>query len=174
MNRLDRIQRISGALRVVLLVATVFLMGAVLLALMVPGQDWVTLGDGALNELRDSGAIGAGVMAAIAAPFILILALGIFWLQRLLGYSTPDYAHIPVITHPDGDKLSKLTGAPGIPVDEVRPTLTRALAALQQTPPADLAASSLDDVWEWAMKNWQIQALQGLTAIREDRLPQTA
>jgi len=85
MNRLDRIQRISGALRVVLLVATVFLMGAVLLALMVPGQDWVTLGNGALNELRDSGAIGPGVMAAIAAPFILILALGIFWLQRLLG-----------------------------------------------------------------------------------------
>ena len=85
MNRLDRIQRISGVLRIVLLVATVFLMGALLMALMVPGQDWVTLGDGALNELRDSGAIGAGVMAAIAAPFILILALGVFWLQRLLS-----------------------------------------------------------------------------------------
>ena len=85
MNRLDRIQRISGVLRLVLLVATVFLMGALLMALMVPGQDWVTLGDGALNELRNSGAIGPGMMAAIAAPFILILALGVFWLQRLLS-----------------------------------------------------------------------------------------
>ena len=85
MNRLDRIQRISGVLRIVLLVATVFLMGALLMALMVPGQDWVTLGDGALNELRNSGAIGPGMMAAIAAPFILILALGVFWLQRLLS-----------------------------------------------------------------------------------------
>ena len=35
------------------------------------------------------------------------------WLQKLLGYRTPHYVHIPVITHPDGDKLSKLTGAPG-------------------------------------------------------------
>ena len=54
------------------------------------------------------------------------------WLQRLLGYATPAYAHIPVITHADGDKLSKLTGAPAIPVDEVRPTLVKALAALRQ------------------------------------------
>ena len=96
------------------------------------------------------------------------------WLQRLLGYPTPDYVHIPVITHPDGDKLSKLTGAPGIPVDEVRPTLARALAALQQSPPDDLAAAGLDNIWNWARQNWKLEALQGLTAIREDQLPQTA
>ena len=96
------------------------------------------------------------------------------WLQRLLGYPTPDYVHIPVITHADGDKLSKLTGAPGIPVDEVRPTLARALAALQQRPPDDLAAARLEDIWDWAKKNWKLVALQGLTAIREDQLPQTA
>ena len=41
------------------------------------------------------------------------------WLQRLLGYRTPTYAHIPVITHENGDKLSKLTGAPGISMDRV-------------------------------------------------------
>lgn len=92
------------------------------------------------------------------------------WLQQLLGYATPDYAHIPVITHPDGDKLSKLTGAPGIPVDEVRPTLTRALAALQQAPPKELAASNLDDIWGWARKNWNLDVLQGLRAIRDDQI----
>jgi glutamyl-Q tRNA(Asp) synthetase len=96
------------------------------------------------------------------------------WLQRLLGHPTPDYVHIPVITHPDGDKLSKLTGAPGIPVDEVRPTLVRALAALQQAPPDDLATAQLEDIWDWASNNWKIEVLQGLTAIREDRLPQIA
>lgn len=90
------------------------------------------------------------------------------WLQRLMGYPTPAYAHIPVITHPDGDKLSKLTAAPAIPVDEVRPTLVKALAALQQSPPDDLAAGSLEDIWRWAGNNWNIEALQGLTAIRED------
>ena len=96
------------------------------------------------------------------------------WLQQLLGYPTPAYVHIPVITHPDGDKLSKLTGAPGIPVEEVRPTLSRALAALQQSPPDDLAAASVDDIWLWARQNWKLEALQGLTAVREDRFPQTA
>ncbi len=62
------------------------------------------------------------------------------WLQRLLGYRTPRYIHLPVVTHPNGDKLSKLTGAPGIPLDNVRPVLVAALEALQQAPPADLAA----------------------------------
>ena len=96
------------------------------------------------------------------------------WLQRLLGYPKPDYAHIPVITHPDGDKLSKLTGAPGIPIDEVRPTLVRALRALQQSPPGELATAGLEDIWNWAKNNWKIEALRGLTAVREDRLRETA
>ena len=96
------------------------------------------------------------------------------WLQRLLGYPTPDYVHIPVITHPDGDKLSKLTGAPGIPIDEVRPTLVRALDALQQSPPDNLSTASLDDIWSWAQGHWKIDALRGLTAVREDRLRETA
>ena len=87
------------------------------------------------------------------------------WLQRLLGYPTPDYAHIPVVTHPDGDKLSKLTGAPGISFDQVRPTLVAALAALQQAPPGGLQRASLDDIWAWALENWKIAPLQELTAI---------
>ena len=92
------------------------------------------------------------------------------WLQRLLGHPEPAYTHIPVITHPDGDKLSKLTGAPGAPLDDVRPTLLQALIALQQSPPTDLVASSLEDLWLWAIKNWKIEALQGLTAVRQDKL----
>ena len=75
-----------------------------------------------------------------------------------------------MITHPDGDKLSKLTGAPGIPVDEVRPTLTRALAALQQAPPSDLAAASLDEIWGWATENWKLDAMRGLRTIRDDQI----
>jgi glutamyl-Q tRNA(Asp) synthetase len=92
------------------------------------------------------------------------------WLQRLLGYRTPHYLHIPVITHPNGDKLSKLTGAPGIRTDEVRPTLTAALTALQQDPPADLADSSLSDIWRWALGNWKTSPLQGLTALTTDSI----
>jgi len=92
------------------------------------------------------------------------------WLQRLLGYHTPQYLHIPVITHPDGDKLSKLTGAPGIAFDGVREVLVAALAALRQAPPDDLAACSLPDIWQWAVEHWKIERLQRLAAVSTDTI----
>lgn len=87
------------------------------------------------------------------------------WLQRLLGYRTPNYAHIPVVTHPNGDKLSKLTGAPGIPMRDVTRVLCAALVALQQKPPLSLQQSGLAELWQWAIDNWHIRALQGQTAV---------
>lgn len=96
------------------------------------------------------------------------------WLQRLLGYRTPAYVHIPVITHPDGDKLSKLTGAPGIPFEGHRRVLVDALSALRQDPPEDLAGSALADIWQWALRNWKIERLQQLAAISVDANSLTA
>ena len=87
------------------------------------------------------------------------------WLQRLLGYATPGYMHIPVITHADGHKLSKATGAPAIPLDTVRTTLVAALDALRQHPPADLAEYCREDIWGWAVRHWQPDTLSGLEAI---------
>jgi len=92
------------------------------------------------------------------------------WLQKLLGYRTPDYIHIPVVTHPDGDKLSKLTGAPGIPLKAVRPVLVAALQALQQEPPAELVELRLPDIWQWAVQNWKLEPLQGVTDISVDSI----
>ena len=87
------------------------------------------------------------------------------WLQQLLGYRTPGHMHIPVITHPSGDKLSKATGAPEVPMDAAAETLHAALVALRQQPPASLAHGSLREIWEWASENWRAAALSGLTAI---------
>ena len=87
------------------------------------------------------------------------------WLQRQLGFRTPNYAHFPVITHPDGAKLSKLTGAPAISLEEIEVTLSRALRVLQQNPPADLATASLETIWSWAEKNWQTGKLFNRKAI---------
>ena len=87
------------------------------------------------------------------------------WLQQLLGYPTPRYVHIPVITHDDGDKLSKLTGAPGIGLDEVRSTLVGALDALRLGPPAELTSASVPEIWAWAAANWKLEPLQGLASI---------
>lgn len=87
------------------------------------------------------------------------------WLQRLLGYRTPHYLHIPVVTHPNGDKLSKLTGAPGIDSNDVPATLLAALTALRQGPPDDLRRGTVDSIWLWAMANWRIDALRGIRSI---------
>ena len=87
------------------------------------------------------------------------------WLQQLLGYRTPTYAHIPVITHADGDKLSKLTGARGLSLHDVEKTLVEALAALQQEPPADLAQSTREEIWSWAVKNWEPGKISGREAV---------
>jgi len=87
------------------------------------------------------------------------------WLQRLLGYATPTYLHIPVAVNADGQKLSKNTGAAGIPTGEVRPTLVAALAALGQQPPVDLAANSLQDIWAWALDHWLVNVLNGQTEL---------
>ncbi len=90
------------------------------------------------------------------------------WLQRLLGYPTPNYLHIPVITHPNGDKLSKLTGAKPIPLDDAVPALFAALVALRQEPPETLLQERLPLLWQWSVENWRIDALQGISAIRTD------
>ena len=87
------------------------------------------------------------------------------WLQRLLGLGTPDYMHIPVVVHADGDKLSKLTGATEIPLHDAPSTLANALRALQQNPPDDLGRSRLDDVWQWALENWCVDSLRDLRSI---------
>lgn len=90
------------------------------------------------------------------------------WLQQLLGYQTPGYIHIPVITHPNGDKLSKLTGAMGIPLDGRTNVLVAALVALRQEPPEDLRSCRLSEVWEWAIENWRLEPLRGETAVSTD------
>lgn len=87
------------------------------------------------------------------------------WMQQCLGLHTPDYQHIPVAVHADGAKLSKLTGAQGIPMHEVKPTLVAALRALGQNPPEQLVDATLAEVWAWAKEHWRIDVLRGQTAV---------
>jgi glutamyl-Q tRNA(Asp) synthetase len=90
------------------------------------------------------------------------------WLQRLLGYPTPDYRHIPVVTIADGRKLSKSTGAAAVPLDAPGPVLVRALAALGQPLPEALARASTREIWAWAERHWCDDSLIRMTRISED------
>jgi glutamyl-Q tRNA(Asp) synthetase len=90
------------------------------------------------------------------------------WLQQRLGYPTPDYRHIPVVTLADGSKLSKSTGAEAVPLDAPGPVLAAALRALRQAVPQELARNSVQEIWSWAEQNWRDDALAGMTAITDD------
>jgi glutamyl-Q tRNA(Asp) synthetase len=78
-------------------------------------------------------------------------------LQRLLGYPTPRYAHLPIAVNEDGEKLSKQTRAAPLAAEEAPLQLWRALRFLGQEPPAALKAESLATLWEWAHAAWRTE-----------------
>lgn len=77
-------------------------------------------------------------------------------LQRLLGFPTPRYAHLPVAVNDKGEKLSKQTLA--TPVDRAHAghALVQALRFLGQPLPAGLEAAGVSEIWAWAFGNWDI------------------
>ena len=65
-------------------------------------------------------------------------------LQRLLGYATPRYLHVPAAVNAIGEKLSKQTGARAIESGRREETLRRALAFLGQPQTGDLGQAARD------------------------------
>jgi len=88
------------------------------------------------------------------------------WLQRLLGLRQPDYMHIPVAVNDQGQKLSKLTGAPALDLDNPGPVLVAALEALDQRPPPELGRVPVTTIWAWALDNWYPASMTGARDIR--------
>ena len=78
------------------------------------------------------------------------------YLQQLLCFSTPHYAHIPVATNNLGEKLSKQTLAKPIDASLATKQLFNALDFLGQMPPIELRSASLDDSWRWALTHWNL------------------
>jgi glutamyl-Q tRNA(Asp) synthetase len=91
------------------------------------------------------------------------------FLQRLLGFTTPAYLHIPVAMNAEGQKLSKLTGAPAIDSHNTSATLHLALQCLHQNPPADLLRAGNKTIWDWVSGNWDPTPLRGQTSISAER-----
>lgn len=86
------------------------------------------------------------------------------FLQRLLDYPTPAYAHLPVAIDASGAKLSKQTLAQ--PVDSRHPALALFAAArfLGQNPPSACRLASAD-FWAWAYEHWQLKRVPRVAAI---------
>jgi glutamyl-Q tRNA(Asp) synthetase len=84
------------------------------------------------------------------------------FLQRLLGYTQPVYAHLPIATNIRHEKLSKQTLAK--PIDTRTPTqnIWHALKFLGQTPPFELQKDNLGTLLQWALAHWQLSAVPPL------------
>jgi glutamyl-Q tRNA(Asp) synthetase len=81
------------------------------------------------------------------------------YLQRLLGYSTPVYKHLPVVINAEGEKLSKQTGATAVDASDPLPYLITAMRFLGQTPPEELIEGDIASFWKWAFENWKSETI---------------
>lgn len=84
-------------------------------------------------------------------------------LQQFLGYPSPAYAHIPVATNNQRQKLSKQTFAPALDISNPVPTLYSALQFLEQNPPENLRQASRDELLEWAITHWNIKQIPAVS-----------
>jgi len=78
------------------------------------------------------------------------------YLQQKLEVDTPSYAHIPVATNQQGEKLSKQTLAQQVDAQNPVPALWQALNFLGQQPEISLQKANLTTLWEYARINWDI------------------
>ena len=81
------------------------------------------------------------------------------YLQRLLGLPVPVYGHLPLVTDPDGTKLSKRTYAVSLAAgrdlwSEGWTLLFAALRFLGQSPPPALNGAPCGEILAWSVANF--------------------
>ncbi len=91
------------------------------------------------------------------------------YLQRLLGFPEPRYAHLPVAVNAAGEKLSKQTLATPLDSKHAPAALYEALRFLGQAPPAALRTQTLQAVWKWARRNWSLARVPRQRALPAPR-----
>lgn len=85
MRTLHDIQRLSRWLRYLVIAVAGLICVAVAVGLLVSGQWWVAVGDGAFNQLWQSETLSHGVLSAVIAPLLGMAVLMAYWLQKLFG-----------------------------------------------------------------------------------------
>lgn len=81
------------------------------------------------------------------------------FLQQLLGFDTPHYVHIPVVTNPHGEKLSKQTLATALSLTNIQQQLYDAFCFIGLAPPTTIKNATPKEMWRWAIAHWRIDAM---------------
>lgn len=86
-------------------------------------------------------------------------------LAQSLQLPVPSYAHIPLLTEPDGSKLAKSRRS--LPLDPrcASQQLVQALSLLQQQPIEGLTSASVRDILDWSAEHWRPAKLIGVRTI---------
>ncbi len=82
------------------------------------------------------------------------------YLQQTLGYSIPDYYHVPLVNNAAGDKLSKQTGAAAIDPGRAGAQLIDALRHLGQNPDDSLQDLPPAEILKQAVHHWSSDAVR--------------
>lgn len=86
------------------------------------------------------------------------------YLQQLLGYNTPTYCHLPVITNETGQKFSKQNHAPALDGSLACSNLRTALQFLRQASPPQTIAEAAP-LLAFAIAHWNPQAVPPTMAM---------
>ncbi len=76
------------------------------------------------------------------------------YIQRCLGYTQPDYLHLPLAIDESGSKLSKHTGAAAIADSDPCTSIISILKFLGQDVSPELDQASLTELWHYAIEHW--------------------
>jgi glutamyl-Q tRNA(Asp) synthetase len=84
------------------------------------------------------------------------------YLQQMMGFTTPQYLHVPIVINDAGQKLSKQTLAPGISAADAVTVIEAALRFLGQvnSPPSASVAGLLVS----AVKSWRVDSIPRVCA----------
>ncbi len=100
----------------------------------------------------------SGVNQVVRGADLLTSTPRQIFLQSCLGYSHPDYIHLPLALASDGEKISKRHGAAAIATAEGRAQdLWRALRFLGQAVPEDLKKASASEVVAWGVEHFALR-----------------
>jgi glutamyl-Q tRNA(Asp) synthetase len=101
----------------------------------------------------------AGVNQVVRGADLLSSTPRQIYLQRIFGYTTPSYCHLPLVTGPGGAKLSKRDNAVSLAAGrdlakEGGELLVAALRFLGQEPSEDLESAPAEEVLQWGVANF--------------------
>lgn len=108
-----------------------------------------------------------GITHVVRGADLLLSTPRQIYLQELLGFGTPRYAHLPIAVNAAGEKLSKQTAALAVDAERAAQWLAAVLRFLGHAPPSNLPSQ---DLWKWSFEHWNATLVPQLISASGETL----